>query len=118
MNSIIKIHFDIVVKGIIAVIFNLTKTLTFLGSREGSVDVATHNGVEGLGIENLLGARFSAYFQTVPGAHPASCSMHTVSFTRVMRPEPDAYYTPFSSAEVANGSETYLLIFMLWGDNT
>jgi len=27
-----------------------------------------------------VGARFSALFQTVPGAHPASCTMVTGSF--------------------------------------
>jgi len=30
-----------------------------------------------------LGARFSAPFQTGPGAHPASCKMGTVSFQGV-----------------------------------
>ena len=47
------------------------------------VGIATGYGLDGPGIESRWGARFSAPVQTGPGAHPASCSMGTGSFSRV-----------------------------------
>ena len=48
-----------------------------------SVGIATGYGLDGLGIESRLGARFSAPVQTGPGAHTASCTMGTGSFPGV-----------------------------------
>ena len=45
-----------------------------------SVGVATGYGLEGPRIESQLGARFSAPFQTGPGAYPTFCTMVTGSF--------------------------------------
>jgi len=47
------------------------------------VGIATGCGLEGSGIESRWGARFSALVQTVPGAHPASCTMGIGSFLEV-----------------------------------
>jgi len=50
---------------------------------QGSVvGIATGYGLDGPGIESRW-ARFSAPFQTDPGAHPASCTMGTGSFPGV-----------------------------------
>ena len=48
-----------------------------------SVGIATGYGLDGPGVESRWGARFSAPVQTGPGAHPASCTMGTVSFPGV-----------------------------------
>ena len=45
--------------------------------------IATGYGLDGPGIESRWGARFSAPVQTGPGAHPASCTMGTGSFSGV-----------------------------------
>jgi hypothetical protein len=49
------------------------------------IGIATGYGLDGPGLESRWGegARFSAPAQTGPGAHPASCTMGTVSFLRV-----------------------------------
>ena len=47
------------------------------------VGIATGYGLDGPGIEFRWGAKFSTPVQTGPGAHPASCTMGTVSFPRV-----------------------------------
>ena len=44
------------------------------------VSIATAYGLDGPEIESRWGARFSAYVQTGPEAHPASCTMGTGSF--------------------------------------
>ena len=54
--------------------------------RDISVGVATRYGLNGPGIESRWGARFSAPFQTGPGAHPASYTMGTGSFQGVKWP--------------------------------
>jgi hypothetical protein len=46
-------------------------TLSTVG-RGSIVGIVTGDGLEGLGIEFHLGARFSTPIQTGPGAHPAS----------------------------------------------
>ena len=48
-----------------------------------SVGIATGYGLDGPGIESRWGVRFSAPVQTGPGAHPASCTMGTGSFSGV-----------------------------------
>ena len=45
--------------------------------------VATGYGLDGSGDRIPVEARFSAPVQTSPGAHPASCTMRTVSFPEV-----------------------------------
>jgi hypothetical protein len=62
-----------------------------------SVGIETGYGLDGPGIESRWGARFFAHVLTVPGAHPASCTMGTGSF-----PGLGAYHTPPPSAEVEN----------------
>jgi len=48
-----------------------------------AVGIATGYGLDGPGIESRWGARFSIPVQTGHGAHPASCTMGTVSFPGV-----------------------------------
>ena len=59
-----------------------TNIISWPGS---SVAIATGYGLEGSGIESRWQARFSAPVQTVPGAHPASCTMGTWSFLGIKR---------------------------------
>jgi hypothetical protein len=49
--------------------------------RDSSVGIATRYGLDGPGIESRWGARFFAPVQTGPGAHPASYTMRTGSFS-------------------------------------
>jgi hypothetical protein len=49
-----------------------------------------------------VGARYFAHVQTGPGAHPASCTMGTGSFSGVKQPGRGADHPPPSSAEVEN----------------
>ena len=53
-----------------------TEILSCIG-RESSVGIATCYGLDGLGIESRREARFSAPFQTGPGAYAASYTMGT-----------------------------------------
>ena len=50
--------------------------------------------MDGPGIESRWGARFSTLVQTVPGAHPASCTMGTGSFLGVEWPGRGADHPP------------------------
>ena len=71
--------------------------------RDSSVGIATRYGLDGPGIEYRWGARFSALVQTGPAAHPASCTMCTMStgsFPDVKRPGRGADHPPPYSAEV------------------
>ena len=54
----------------------------------------------------LLGARFSAPVQTVPGAHPTSCTTGTGSCQRVQRPGCGVDHPHLSRAEVKEGVYT------------
>ena len=56
------------------------------GSRDSVVCIVTGYGLDGAGIESQWGARFSSPVQTIPEAHPASCTMVTESFPGVKRP--------------------------------
>jgi len=47
------------------------------------VDIATGHGLDDPGIESRCGARFFESVQTVPGTHPASCTIGTGSFPGV-----------------------------------
>jgi hypothetical protein len=51
---------------------------------------------------------FSAPVQTGPGAHPASCTMGTESFTGIKRPGRGVNHPPAYSAEVKERVELYL----------
>jgi hypothetical protein len=70
------------------------------GGRVILVGIATRYGLDGSGDRIPVGARFSAHFQTGPGAHPASCTMGTGYFTGVKRPGRGFDHPPLSSAEV------------------
>jgi hypothetical protein len=48
-----------------------------------SPGIVTGYGLDGPGIESRWGARFFAFVQTGPGAHPASYTMGTGSLRRV-----------------------------------
>jgi hypothetical protein len=55
-----------------------------------------------------VGARFSAPVQVGPGAHPASYTMGTGSFSGANGPGRGADYPPPSSFEVNERAELYL----------
>jgi hypothetical protein len=55
-----------------------------------------------------VGVRLSAPVETGPGAHPASYTMGTGSFTGVKRPGRGVDHPPSSSAEVKERAELYL----------
>ena len=67
------------------VLFNLVYLLDYInfGGPGSVVGIATAYKLDGPGIESRWGARFSAPVQTVPEAHPASCTMCTGSFPGV-----------------------------------
>ena len=66
-----------------SIVFLMALKLYTLGQcgTGSSVGIATGFGLDGLGIESQWGARFSAPVQTGPGAHSASCTLGTRSFT-------------------------------------
>ena len=68
--------------------------------RDSSAGITTRYGLDGPGIEYRWGARFSAHFQTGPGAHPASYAMGTGSYPGVKRPRRDFDHTSPFNAEV------------------
>ena len=51
-------------------------------SQDSTVSIVTRYELDGLGIESRWGVKFSAPFQTSPGAHPASCMIGTSLFPR------------------------------------
>ena len=53
-----------------------------VGGGDSVVGIATRYRLEGPGIESRLGTSFSVPVQTGPGAHPASYTMGTESFSR------------------------------------
>jgi hypothetical protein len=68
----------------------------------------TWYGLNGPEMESWFGARFSAAFQTGPGAHTASYSMDTGSFPGAKRQGRVFDLPPPSSAEVEEIIELYL----------
>ena len=64
---------------------NIKTELKEISGPDSSVSIPTRYGLSGPGIEFWWEARFSARVQTGPGAHPASCTMGTESFTGVKR---------------------------------
>jgi len=77
-------------------------------NRDSSVGTANQYELEGLGIESRWEARPSAPIQTAPGAHQASYTMGTGSFTGVKRPGRGADHPPPSSTEVRERVQLYL----------
>jgi len=73
-----------------------------------SVGISTRYGLDGPGIGSRWGARFSAPFQTGPGAHPASYTTGTDSFPGVKRSGRGVDHPPPYSAEVKERVELYL----------
>ena len=73
------------------------RTITDSYALDSTVGIATRYGLEGPGIESLLGvggARFSASVQPGPVAHPASYTMCIGSFPEVKRPERGVDHPP------------------------
>jgi hypothetical protein len=70
-----------------------------LMDRDSSVSIATHYGLDALGIESRWGQDFPRV-QAGPGAHPASCTIGTGSFPGVKRPGHGVDHPSQSSAEV------------------
>jgi hypothetical protein len=68
--------------------------------RDSSVGIATRYGLDDLGTESRLEARFSAPVKTGPGAHPASYKMGTRSFPGVKRPRRGVDHPSTSSTVV------------------
>jgi len=89
------------------VVFTVS-TLYFQRSRDSSVNIATHYGLDGPGIISRWRARFSAPVQTGPGTHPASYTMRTRSFRAVKWPGRGVDHPSPSSAEVTERVELYL----------
>jgi len=71
------------------------------------VGIANRYALDGPGIEPVAG-RFSALFQTGPGAHLASYTMGTGSLPGVKRPGRGVNNPSSSSAEVKERTELYL----------
>ena len=76
--------------------------------QDGSVGIATCYGLDDPGIESRWGARFSAPFQTGPGAHPASFTRGTESFPGFKRPGSGVDHPHSSSAVFQERVEIYL----------
>jgi len=77
-------------------------------SWDNSVGIATHYGLDGLGIEYRWGVRFSVSIQTGPGTHPASYTMGTGSSSGVKRAGHGIDHPPPSSIKVKERVELYL----------
>jgi hypothetical protein len=83
-------------------------TRRFDVGRDSSVGIATRQGLDGLGIESRLGARYAAPAQTGPVAHPSSYTMGTGSFPGVKRPGSGVDHPLPSSTEFKERAELYL----------
>ena len=62
--------------------------------RESSAGIATCCGLDALAIESPWGARFATPLHTGPGAHPASYTLGTGSFSGVKRPRRGVDHPP------------------------
>ena len=82
--------------------------MTYIWGRDNVVGIATCYVLDGPGIESQWVARFSAPFQTGPGAQPAVYTMGTGSFPGVKWPGRGVDHPPLSSAEVKERVELYL----------
>ena len=75
--------------------------------RDSSVGIATRYGLDGPGIESRRGEIFRTHPEN-PGAHPASCTTGTGSFSRAKWPGRGVDHPLPSSAEVQERAELYL----------
>jgi len=75
--------------------------------RDSTVGIATRYGLDGPGIESRRGEIFRTHPEN-PGAHPASCTMGTGSFSEAKRPGRGTDHPLPSSAEVQERAELYL----------
>ena len=74
-------------------------------ARDSVVGIGTGWKVRG---SNSGGSRSSAPVHNVPGAHPASCTMGTMSFPGLKQAGSGIDYSPPSSTEVQERVELYL----------
>jgi hypothetical protein len=89
--------------------FNFDSYHTYMVGRDSPVVTATSYRLDGTGIESRWGARLSTPDQIDPGAHPAFCTLCTVSFPG--GPAAGAWRrppTPLSRAKVKERVELYL----------
>jgi len=76
---------------------------------DSSVGIAARYRLDGPGIVwGGGGGGFSTPFQTIPGAHPASYTMGTGSFSGVKRWGRDVDHPPLCGAKVKEKVELYL----------
>jgi len=75
--------------------------------RDSSVGIATSYGLECPGIESWLGWHLPHPSEPALGAHPVCCTMGTVSFPEVKRPERGVDHPSPSSAETKESVELY-----------
>ena len=69
--------------------------------RDSVVGIATRYGLEEPGIYSRWGAIFPTLFSTVPGAHPAFCTMvYRVSFSGIKRPQCGVDHPPLSTVKL------------------
>jgi hypothetical protein len=87
---------------------NITEVFGTNRGRDSVVGVATTLRAGRSEDRIPVGARFFAAVQTGPGAHPASYTMSTGSFSGVKRPGRGVDHPPPSSAEVKERVELYL----------
>jgi hypothetical protein len=81
--------------------------------RDSSVGIVTCYGLDGAGIEfRRGGVRFSAPVQTGPGAHPASYTMGTESFSGVKRPGRGVDHPPHLAPRI--NKERAIPLLPLW----
>ena len=79
-------------------------------SRESSVSIEAHYGLDSPGIEFRWGRVFHETVQNGPGTHPPSYTMGTVSLPRVKQPGRDVDHPTPSRAEVKERVELYFYL--------
>ena len=82
--------------------------ISYIVGWDSSVVIMARYRLDSPGIVSRWGARFSAPIQTVPGAHPASYTMGTGSFSGEKQPGRGVDHPPPSSAEVKEKVDLYL----------
>ena len=85
-----------------------TRNIYFTSAYHISVGTVTRYGLDGPGLKSQCGARFSAAFQTGPGANPTSCTMGTGSFPGQSSQGMSLNTHPPSSADVKERVQLYL----------
>jgi len=87
---------------------NRFTTKTAIWDRDSVVGIETRYELDGLGIESRWRRDFSHPSRPALGAHPASYTMRTGSFSGVKRPGRGVDHPPPSSTEVEGRVELYL----------